>query len=636
MPFEFSGAPPSLLNGHSAFSSFAPSPQTTSTPPTDASKSFPGTCQQPPFQFGGAPSFGAASPFSSTLIPTFGSTSTWSSSSPRPECNTPNFLATKSSSTQQVAASTPEPYSNDPLTRTLDRASKGKLAIFGRGDIAADAILNDILGDNKHNIPALLAGLHEVESSSRIVASFIRSLFDQLIRVQTPREEQSAEESVPTTANEAAVEVLVENSDHESMGTFYAEEPPIPRNHWRVKELSRYLAEALLDEGYIWYDEGARVLADYIIDLTYDYNQNTIVAKVCDLLARQDNDAAVDIAVYWTRRKLQEIEQDCYFDRDDPRNGSVRDANDEMDVATASDKSAEKQHSSQNTTVQVQKTAGAAVAKPEEKSEEKKPFRFLDLPAELRNWIYLEVMTPGHISLNYGSYSLGQVPKDKLDKVKQTKCETQILATCRQIHDEAKDILYENTVCVASNNVDGMYPVIRQSLLPNHALSRLTSLTFAMVATKGPRQVYKELRRLNWTQFQHMTGLKKLRICIIEREDEAGETSQKRWILEQIIERVPKDCEVAFESGAGFEDDIAQAIIDELDAEKAKFPEYRFTDAYEVDGELLGALAEPFKSRQGCKSGSKRDYRFPERSLHLKPLVPASEVNPSIVLGGSQ
>ncbi|KAK4497214.1 hypothetical protein PRZ48_011664 [Zasmidium cellare] len=650
MPFEFSGAPPALLNSNSAFSSFASPSEATSTPPTNASKSFPGT--QPPFQFGGAssfgaarsfgtaspfastvkpstsnfgstPSFGTASPFGSPTTPTFGSTSTWPSPLPQLQCKALTSVASPLCLNHTTLSPANEPPPNNPLTRALNRASTGRLAIFGRREIAADGILKGIFTDDKHDIPALLTALHEVESSNPTVANFIRTLFDEFIRAQMPEDEQPTEETSPTPGNEATQETPANNDQSSD-----EDRPMAPRNHWRVRRFAKRLTDVLFDEGYIWYEEGARVLADYIIDLSYEDTHRIMVDKVVELLGRQANDVAIDDVVTWARRSLQEVDDEYHFFRDDEEDQASGQA--DVDESKAKKSSATKGTSGAATTNPT-KTAGRPIAE-----SGKEPFRFLDLPAEMRNNVYRELMVPGHISFDYCSYSHGHDPRDRATVIRQTTCKTQILATCRQIYDEAKDILFENCVCVTGGTLEGMYPVIPQSLLPDRILSKLTSMTISMVHTKSARSVRKDIQKLNWRQFQQMTGLKNLRISIIEREDQAGDPTDKKFMIEQIVERVPKDCEIAFESSAGFEDDFAQSIIEQLDAEKKRHPEVRFGDAYEVDGELLGTLAEEFMGRQGCKSGSKRDYRFPERSFKLNPLVPATEVNPSIVLGGGQ
>lgn len=661
MPFEFNGAPPALLSEHSAFSTFA-----TATPPANpdsASRSFlsNGTQQPSASPFGAGLSFGQAAeptfrsstqwpaslqhsssapPFGSAATPTFGSTSTWASSPPTPA----NALI--ASSPDPATATTSEPEAQDALSRALIRASRGKSAIFGRNDIAADRILSNIFkstDEDKREIQQLLTGLREAESSHPVVTNFIRKLLDDYIRVQTMTSDKEDDEPAKSPAASDATEVAtVPNNDDEASDDLETAEYEysIPREHWRVQALSADLNCLLFDEGYIHYPEGARILADYVVDLCFEKGDQEITEEVVALTDREDDNAAVISVVYWTRCRLQKLDNLFVEDPSEYIHSSCANDDNAADIpahqiesngtqaplkSAVFDTFTEKADSSSPAS----DTADPRLSKPDNK-----PFRFLDLPAELRNWVYRELMAPGYIGFDQRNYYQHESDRSYMG-IRSRTVRTDILRTCRQIQHEAKNILYENTVCTTASTSETILPVISQRLLPDRVLSRLTSLTAVFITVRSPR-LKEQFERLHWKQFQEMTSLKKLRICIVEREDQIDETNEKRWMLEQIIERVPKDCQLAFESSEGFEDDFAQRVIDELDAEKVKRPTRDYADAYEVDEERLSSLAEEFKGKQGRKSGSSRDFRFPERGFNLKPLASAGELNPSFVLGGGQ
>ncbi|KAK5685558.1 hypothetical protein LTS10_003639 [Elasticomyces elasticus] len=76
------------------------------------------------------------------------------------------------------------------------------------------------------------------------------------------------------------------------------------------------------------------------------------------------------------------------------------------------------------------------------------PFRFLDLPAELRAWVYRELLAP----VGQVSFSEVHLRDHALQNPLTASLSPAILRTSRQIHHEAKDIPYdENTIFICAD-----------------------------------------------------------------------------------------------------------------------------------------------------------------------------------------
>ena len=281
-----------------------------------------------------------------------------------------------------------------------------------------------------------------------------------------------------------------------------------------------------------------------------------------------------------------------------------------------------------------------------------KPFRFLELPAEMRNIIYRLLLAPnGHIGLMRIQYAYTADRRRHKDVIyphtvsrnscganyhKLSECSPAILGVCQQIYDEAKEIMYEeNTVCATA----GFYHntlVLSQRLLPNSLLPRLTSMMLVCDAADRSGSEDTWFYQLPWKQLQLLTGLKSLRISMIEREYEKATIDSKCLILEQILERISAACKVTFESREGFEDAYVQEMIDESEGEMNQRRTPFTSDVYEVEGGVLEKLAKQYTNKQGSKSGHTRDYRFPDRSISkvVGKLMPLGEADPNQVLGG--
>ena len=256
-------------------------------------------------------------------------------------------------------------------------------------------------------------------------------------------------------------------------------------------------------------------------------------------------------------------------------------------------------------------------------SSAEKPFRLFDLPPELRVWIYRHVLAPGYIGLRNHKYG-GSVRK----RVAPQDIGTELLRTCKQVYKESRQLLLgENTICISVDSGLGHTAMINRSQVPDVMLSKLQDVTFVIDLPQNRNQEHVNLRLMDWRQFQAMTDLKKARICIADDVEQRSSKTRVTDLMELVIERLPMNCKITFGTEAAAE---KEHMLDALRA----FSEYSKRKCHEMDASEVEECAKDVLARQGCKSGHKRDYRYPERTaFQLKPLVSKEEMDESIILG---
>jgi hypothetical protein len=249
-------------------------------------------------------------------------------------------------------------------------------------------------------------------------------------------------------------------------------------------------------------------------------------------------------------------------------------------------------------------------------STDDKPFRFLDLPPELRNQIYRKVLAPGTVSLvscrhhNPRGTTPGLVPG--------------ILAACKQVRQEAADLLFENTFLVAfcPDFMGVRRSALHRAQLPLHVLSKITSLVLVVDCIRF-RNIHSDL-----TALQALTSLKTLRIIAIEEEAQQHviPVASLSVVLQEIATRIPASCDVYYGSRPGREASFTIHMLDVLSTKSVDgVGDHPVEEVRETDVAKLREAAEnvPDDVVQGSKSGEPPTSRSLPGDLRALPTMKA-------------
>ena len=223
--------------------------------------------------------------------------------------------------------------------------------------------------------------------------------------------------------------------------------------------------------------------------------------------------------------------------------------------------------------------------------------RLLRLPAELRNRIYEYALAPtGTICLS--------TSKSKRFATSPVVAPA-LLATCKQINEEATGVLYsENSICISVDAHDTCWPTISESRLPQRILEKLQHICIILDCTAYFRASYEDV---DWCAFTALTSLRTLRIAVVNlqnTDDIASALGLESFegLFTQIYERIPATTNIVYGTRMGSGDrDMLERVV-ELRKKTLRCAEGYFVD--ELNGIQLAAVASSMPDVQrGCKSG---------------------------------
>ncbi|KAK4961792.1 hypothetical protein LTR10_002283 [Elasticomyces elasticus] len=177
------------------------------------------------------------------------------------------------------------------------------------------------------------------------------------------------------------------------------------------------------------------------------------------------------------------------------------------------------------------------------------PFRLFDLPSELRIRIYECALAPT------GVLCLSSTPSKRCAVNPQIM--PALLATCRQIRNEADDmIMADNEVTITINAHDTCWPTIPARRLPSAVLARLQHMCLILDCTDYFNSSYADV---DFDAFKSLTGLRTLRIAMVYRKHYDTQTLAPLHIpqlkdfnvVAQILERVPASTRLLFGTEKG-------------------------------------------------------------------------------------
>lgn len=185
----------------------------------------------------------------------------------------------------------------------------------------------------------------------------------------------------------------------------------------------------------------------------------------------------------------------------------------------------------------------------------------LKLPAELRVRIYEYTLAPTRMIHLTSSAARRRVVSPTISPA--------LLATCQQIHREAREILYaENCVCIVIDGQAFNAPAVAESRLPQRVLEKLKDVCLIFDCTATFRTPFTELDLDALTALSSVT---RVRIAVLLRTDDDAGSAAMRASLDElmtmVLQRIPATASVQW----GVEADSAQArLTDALMARRQK------------------------------------------------------------------
>lgn len=139
-----------------------------------------------------------------------------------------------------------------------------------------------------------------------------------------------------------------------------------------------------------------------------------------------------------------------------------------------------------------------------------------------------------------------------------------LLATCRQIYNEASKLLYlDNEITVIIDVHDTFAPVINEARLPQRALENLQHVCLIVDATANFQASYEDV---DFTPLSALVSLESLRLCMVYSSRPQDSTEQLAMMLidltKEILTRVPSTTKLYWELEPGsHQQDLANYVL---------------------------------------------------------------------------
>ncbi|EME48465.1 hypothetical protein DOTSEDRAFT_29903 [Dothistroma septosporum NZE10] len=229
----------------------------------------------------------------------------------------------------------------------------------------------------------------------------------------------------------------------------------------------------------------------------------------------------------------------------------------------------------------------------------KKTCSLLALPAELRIRIYEFALAP--------TQTLHLTTSATSRRAVKPTVSPKLLATCRQIHHEARKILYGgNSVCVVVDGQAMGAPAIAESRLPQSILEQLEHVCFIFDCTALFRAHFTEL---DLDTLGALIRLKEARIAMIIRtgtEDDTPSTDLRDELgilVALILQRLPAGAKVKYGVEAGSAE--ANVVKHVVSTRQQSFRKEQELGVISVDAKELEKKATKAVEVAGLKQGSK-------------------------------